>query len=102
MGKECFEVVGFVTGGVGTPGIDEGGTCGCFVAVSNFCLCQLGLFRVLEYMAVSLRDGFVEVGGDDACVDVVGQCGGIWVMLGYIVRGGDEACIGEGWVHMVG
>ena len=53
-------------------------------------------------MAVSLRDGLVKVSGDDACVDVVGQCGGIWVMLGYVVGERDEACIGEGWVHMVG
>ena len=86
---------------MGTPGIDEGGACSCFVAVSNICLCQLGLCCVLEDMAVSLRDGVVEVGGDDACVDVVGQCGGIWVMLGNVVWGGNEACVGEGWVHMV-
>ena len=84
------------------PGSDEGGACSCFVAVSDICLCQLGFVGMVEGLTVGLRDGFVEVGGDDACVDVVGQCGGIWVMLGNIVRGGNEACIGEGWVHMVG
>ena len=42
--------------------------------------------------------GLVEVGGDDACVDVVGQRGGVGVILGDVVREGDEACEGEGWM----
>ena len=57
---------------MGAPGVDEGGACGCLVAVSYVCFCHLVLFRVLECMAVSLRDGLEEVSGDDACVYVVG------------------------------
>ena len=42
--------------------------------------------------------GLVEVGGDDACVDVIGQRGGVGVIMGDVIGEGDEACEGEGWM----
>ena len=57
---------------------------------------------MVEGLTVGHRDGFVEVGGDDACVDVIGQCGGVRVVLRNVVWEGDETCVGEGWVHVVG
>ena len=46
--------------------------------------------------------GLVEVGGDDACVDVIGQRGGVGVILGDVVGEGDESRLGKVRVHVVG
>ena len=42
------------------------------------------------------------MGGDDACVDVVGQRGGVGVVLREIVGEGDESCEGEGRMSVGG
>ena len=64
-------------------------------------MCHIVGCRMIDGVFVGSLDGFVEVGGDDACVDVVGQGCGIRVMLGDVMWGGDETCVGEGWVHTV-
>ena len=81
VSKEGFEVIGVVTCGVGTPGIDEGSVCSGFVVFGYIASCHFILCCMFECTAVSLCDGLMEVGGDDACVDVIGQCGGVRVML---------------------
>ena len=35
------------------------------------------------------------MGRDDACVDMISECGVVGVVLGRIVGVGDEACVGE-------
>ena len=87
---------------MGKPGVDEGSVCSGFVAFGYIIFCHLVLCCMLDCTAVSLCDGLMEVSGDDACVDVIGQCGGVGVMLRYVVGEGDEACVGEGWMHVVG
>ena len=48
---------------------------------------------------VGSGDGFVKVGGDDACVDVVDEGGGVGVVSRDVVGVGDEACLRKGGVH---
>ena len=42
------------------------------------------------------------MGGDDACVNVICECGVVRVVLGGIMGEGDEASVGEGGVSAGG
>ena len=44
-------------------------------------MCHLVACRVFGCLFVGGYDGFVKVGGDDACVNVISQCGMVGVVL---------------------
>ena len=47
--------------------------------------------RMLVCFSVGTSNGVVEMSGDDTCVNVIGQCGGVGGALVWIVGEGDEA-----------
>ena len=64
--------------------------------------CEFVGFGKCGCVLVGCFYGLVEVGGDDACVDVIGQRGGVGVVLGEVVGEGDESYEGEGRMSVGG
>ena len=69
--EKCLEGFVRVVVDVYVPGLEEGGVF-CFVEfLSNFEVGEVVFLGECSGVLVGCGDGFVKVGGDDACVDVV-------------------------------
>ena len=91
MREECLEGFGGVIGDVGVPGLEEGRMF-CFVEfVCNLWVGEVVGFSECSGALVGCGDGFMKVGGDDARKDVVGEGGGVGVILGRVMGERDEA-----------
>ena len=64
--------------------------------LGKFGVGKLVVVDVCGCSSVSFDNGLVEVGGDDAGVDVVSQRGTVLVVLREVVGEDDESCKGEG------
>ena len=102
MCKECLEGFCGIVVDVGAPGLNEGFMFGVLEDLGEVWFCEFVGFGKSGCVLVGCYYGLVEVGGDDACVDVIGQRGGVGVVLGEVVGEGDESCEGEGRMSVGG
>ena len=98
--EECLEGFGGVIVDVCVPGLEEW----CMFGFVEF-LCDFWVGKVVGLgecggALVGYGDGFVKVGGDGACIDMVGEGGGVGVVLGSVMGKRDESWEGECWVSV--
>ena len=102
MCKECLAGFCGIVVDVGAPGLNEEFMFGVLEDLGEGWYCEFVGFGKSGGMLVVCYYGLVEVDGDDACVDVIGQRGGVGIILGEVVGEGDESCEGEGRMSVGG